>query len=942
VLPPLALAFLAHDPLLPSGFIVEELGSSWSAPVALAFADASRLFVAEKEGSIWWVENRVKRNRVLSLWNETLSNGDRGLLGLALDPDFDLNGWMYVLYVADPNEDGIDESVPSFSRLVRYTVVENGAGELVAEPSSRVFLLGATFGSGIPALHSSHAAGKLAFLSDGSLIVSHGDGAHWNVTDPGGLDPLAFGPGKFGPEQDVGSFRAQEPRSLAGKILRLDPATGRGLPDNPFYTGDPNALESRLWARGLRNPYRFTLVPGTGPREALFVCDVGHSTWEELNLARGGENFGWPCHEGAPEMSEYQANDPDGYCDSLGLVSAPWLAWNHNLPGALGFTGRAATGACVYDGSDYPATWRGGLFFCDFGAGWLRVAHFDAALQRTWVRPFASELGSPIDLVRHPGNGDLVYITLEVGEHRILRLRYAPANRSPVARLEATPRFGATPLTVALSAATSSDPDGDALTYHWDLGDGTSSSAPALQKVYGGTQPFTATLTVTDTLGSSDTESITIYPGNTPPTINALNSPVENDYYVDGLPVFLNCVVSDVQDDAQNLPLAVRWEFDLHHDHHVHASWATVHGRVGQWSPEPHDGGALSLTVRLIVTDSAGLETRREFSLYDAGGRAEPHIVEVSQARAGFPVAARIHSDFPAPPDGERATLTVDWGDGTSDVYPEAEHWRDLGARHTYAAAGDYTLRVTADALGFSEEAERAITVARPRDSLAVFRPLFVERYIGAGEQAFIADELAARFDSSREVALFDASKGAELAAWMDERSGDGFVDALVLLDLVPALVFAGESEGSRLERWVEQGNILLWSGAAACTEAIAADLTTTALGANALDLVLDSGPELASGSGTENLQPLASRLLPSLTATDALHALRLDRLGPQWSARRTFTLGPAPASDALELVHASGGVYAQFYGIPGTGLPRLEVLREYLELVWTPKAKRR
>jgi hypothetical protein len=176
----------------------------------------------------------------------------------------------------------------------------------------------------------------------------------------------------------------------------------------------------------------------------------------------------------------------------------------------------------------------------------------------------------------------------------------------------------------------------------------------------------------------------------------------------------------------------------------------------------------------------------------------------------------------------------------------------------------------------------------------------------------------------------------------MDVRADDGLVDALVLLDLVPAAVFAGQSEGSRLEQWLERGNILLWSGAAPCTEAIAADLTTTPLGASALDLVLDSGPELASGAGAEDLQPLASRLLPSLTPTTGLHALRLDRLGPQWRVRRAFALDSTPASDALELVHASGGIYAQFYCLPDAALPRMEVLREYLEHVWTPKTKRR
>ena len=93
---------------------------------------------------------------------------------------------------------------------------------------------------------------------------------------------------------DVRALRALSVDSLNGKILRIDPITGEGYPDNPFYNGNPNSNRSKVYSLGLRNPFRTTVNTFTNEP---FIGDVGWGTWEELNTGRG-KNFGWPCYEG--------------------------------------------------------------------------------------------------------------------------------------------------------------------------------------------------------------------------------------------------------------------------------------------------------------------------------------------------------------------------------------------------------------------------------------------------------------------------------------------------------------------------------------------------------------------------------------------------------------------------------------------------------------------
>ncbi|WP_181163745.1 PQQ-dependent sugar dehydrogenase [Pontibacter mangrovi] len=312
----------------PDGFVEEPVGGEWDAAVGLTFSkDGDRMYVWEKGGKVWIVEDGEKLSEPLLDISEEVGNwGDHGLLGFTLDPNFESNRYIYLLYVVDRHhlmnfgKGGYSAAKNEYNeatiaRVARYKVREDG---LSTDMSSRKVLIGESVSTGIPILYVSHGIGTLMFGEDGSLLVSIGDGATANGQDTGWVPnqktdnfvEQALQDGILAEVNNVGAFRAQQVNSLNGKILRIDPNTGDGLPSNPFYnSADPRAAESRVWELGLRNPFRFTIRPGTGGGDHpgdLYIGDVGWQDWEEINVAtQGGMNFGWPLYEGFEKQSWY-------------------------------------------------------------------------------------------------------------------------------------------------------------------------------------------------------------------------------------------------------------------------------------------------------------------------------------------------------------------------------------------------------------------------------------------------------------------------------------------------------------------------------------------------------------------------------------------------------------------------------------------------------------
>lgn len=314
---------------VPAGFNDAVVISGFSEPVGFTFDANDRMYVWEKQGKVWVVENGVRSPTPLVDISEEVGNWrDHGCLGFTLDPNFLSNGFIYLLYTVDRHylmKYGTPEYNPATNeyynatimRVTRYTAL--GPSFNAVNVGSRKVLIGESKSTGIPLLHESHSTGSLVFGSDGTLMVTAGDAASYNGTDVGS-DPQtyfaqALADSILRPEENVGAMRAQLVNSMNGKMLRIDPATGNGLASNPFYDpSEPRAAKSRVWAMGLRNPYRFTRRPGTGSSDpamgdpgVFYIGDVGYYSYEELNICyTGGMNFGWPIFEGMTQLAPYR------------------------------------------------------------------------------------------------------------------------------------------------------------------------------------------------------------------------------------------------------------------------------------------------------------------------------------------------------------------------------------------------------------------------------------------------------------------------------------------------------------------------------------------------------------------------------------------------------------------------------------------------------------
>jgi len=323
---------------LPAGFAEERInpppGNIWTQALGIFFEPNGRMYVLERAGRVWIQDyGTTNWNVLVDIREEVGAWDDQGCLGFAIDPNFRVNGNIYLMYAVDrhhlmnfgtpaydPNVN--DYRSATIGRITRYTARASDGFKSVDYASRRV-LVGQSRTNGFPILYTSHGVGSLVFGTDGTLLASCGDGASWQSSGadlgsaPETYFAQALADGIITPKENVGGFRSQLVDSLSGKILRIDPVTGDGVPSNPFFDpANPGAARSKVWALGQRNPFRMTLRPDSGshvPADAnpgaLYIGDVGWGLREELNICKGpGQNFGWPTFEGVgtePQYSTY-------------------------------------------------------------------------------------------------------------------------------------------------------------------------------------------------------------------------------------------------------------------------------------------------------------------------------------------------------------------------------------------------------------------------------------------------------------------------------------------------------------------------------------------------------------------------------------------------------------------------------------------------------------
>ena len=645
----------ARAATLPAGFQESIVFSGLTNPTAVRFASDGRVFVAEKRGVIKVFDSLTDTTPDLfaDLNVNVYNFWDRGLLGLTLAPNFPTNPYVYVLYTYDA---AIGGTAPRWGTPGVYSDPcptppgPTGDGCVVSGRLSRLQAAGNVMTGAEQVLiedwcqqYPSHSIGAVEFGPDGALYASGGDGASFNFVDYGQdgspLNPCGDPPGAVGatltpPTAQGGALRSQDlrtsgdPVSLDGSIIRVDPATGQALPDNPLANSpDPNAR--RIIAHGLRNPFRFTVRPNTSE---LWLGDVGWNDWEEINRILNPtdamvENFGWPCYEGNNRQSGYDAANLS-ICENLygqpGADTKPYHAYHHSSKVVTDDacpTGSSSIAGLTFEfnsASTYPAEYDDALFFADYSRDciWVMRKGADGHPAPGLIRPFVQGAANPVNLEMGP-DGNLYYADFDGGTIRRIEYTASP-NRPPTAVATASPTSGNAPLTVTFDGTGSSDLDGDTLTYAWDLdGDGAFDDSTLSRPTYTYTASgaYAASLQVTDGRGGSDTATVTITVGNTPPTAT-IATPAAGTTWKVGDVISFSGSATDTQDGT--LPAsALTWELVLQHcpsNCHTHPLQSFAGMASGSFVAPDHEYPS-HLELRLTATDSGGLTATRTVRL---------------------------------------------------------------------------------------------------------------------------------------------------------------------------------------------------------------------------------------------------------------------------------------------------------------------------------------
>jgi glucose/arabinose dehydrogenase len=571
---------------VPSGF-TDELVASVGSPTGLAFTPDGRLLIATQGGALRvYASGALLSTPALNLSSVICANSERGLLGVAVDPEFETNRFIYVYYTfRQTGTTCPTSSLNVVNRVSRFVLPDSNVVSLASET---------VLVDNIHSWAGNHNAGDVHFGKDGYLYISVGDGGSDYAGDSGGAGA---------------NDAARDTHVLLGKILRVT-RDGGIPPSNPWQgtgTARCNVTGSttvgnrcqETFAWGLRNPFRMAFDPGAvGTR--FFINDVGQGAWEEIDEGVVGADYGWNCREGA------HTNSTTGKC--AGTPPSPFRDPIHEYDRGTGCA--SITGGAFVPTGSWPTAFNGDYMFADYVCGQIfRLESGPGGYSRT---SFGTGLGSVVHMLF--GTDGLFYTTYS-SSGQVRRIRYTGTdNRAPVARISATPVSGAAPLLVSFDGSASSDPDsGDLVAaWIWDFGDGTpefETVSPTTTHTYSVAGTYTAVLRVRDVSEAlSDPATILINAGNSAPQATIL-TPLVTDRLSVGQTMTLQGQATDPEQGT--LPAAsLSWTVLLHHASHTHPFFGPVTGNnINVTYPSPEDLSAAAnsyLSVHLTATDALG------------------------------------------------------------------------------------------------------------------------------------------------------------------------------------------------------------------------------------------------------------------------------------------------------------------------------------------------
>ena len=616
-------------PTVWSSFEKTELDGNTLAPGTLDVAPDGRVFYAEYGGKLK-IYKPDTRTTVTAATLNAYTGGEDGLTGLALDPNFATNRWVYLNY----SPSGTQE----IARVSRFTMT----GDTLDLASEKVLLT-------IPAWRRSepgHTGGHLAFGPGGNLFIGVGDDVNPFASD--GYAPIDERPGR---ELFDAQGTSANTNDLRGKILRIHPeADGTyTIPSGNMFAPGTAKTKPEIYAMGFRNAFRFSVHPTNG---TLYVADYGPDAGGdnasrgpgaivEWNIITSPGNYGWPyCVGNNIPFNDYNfatsQSGPAFNCASptntspnnTGLTTLPasrvadvWYgnsaAHGGKFP-ELGSGGEAPMAFPIYrynpnnpSETKFPAYFDQTPFFGEWARNRMHEFRLDSAGKLLKINDFLSSMTfkSPMDVDFGP-DGSMYLLEWGTGFGRdnadsgLYRIDYTNGERSPVAKASATPSSGTSPLTVRFSSAGSVDPEGGALTYRWTFGDGGTSTAANPTYVYSGRGQFNAQLTVTDPTGKTGTANVPVTSGNTEPVVR-FTSPAHGGMFDFGDTIPYSVSVTDPEDGTIDCTRVATLPA-LGHDQHAHPI-TEIRGCSGVLRPETdsaHAAGNVSYVADATYTDN--------------------------------------------------------------------------------------------------------------------------------------------------------------------------------------------------------------------------------------------------------------------------------------------------------------------------------------------------